>query len=121
MEDQLDTFTEAGFLNAQSIYSSGGHSKSYAVLTLDSALTQIIPEETVITGSDADGGVVTGEAYEEADVGAMTLKFRYAVGGSQETYTQCHVGGLVETLTVGCTFLLRRLCTSYYTTVSLYR
>lgn len=111
MEDQLDTFTEAGFLNAQSIYSSGGHSKSYAVLTLSSALTQTIPAETMITGSDAEGGVVTGEAYEEAAAGAMTLKFRYAVSSSQETYTQCHVGGLIETNTVGCTCILCSLHT----------
>jgi hypothetical protein len=102
MEDQLDTFTEAGFLNAQSIYSSGGHSKSYAVLTLSTPLTQTIPVETAITGSNENGSVVTGEAYEEAPAGATTLKFRYAVSSSQETYTECHVGGLTETNTVGC-------------------
>ena len=104
MENQLDTFNSAGFLNALNIYSSGGHSKSYAVLQLSAALTQDVPAETPITGTSEDSSVITGEAYEDAKTGATTLKFRYSVSSSQASYTECHVGGLTETKTVGCKY-----------------
>jgi hypothetical protein len=102
MEGQLDTYTDAGFTNAANIYRSGGHSKSYSTLQLLSTLTETIPEGTQITGSNDSGDVVTGEAYEEALSGTNILKFRYAVGSSQENYSQCQVGGLQETNTAGC-------------------
>lgn len=102
METQLDSYTDAGFAVARNIYTKGGHSKTYAVLTLSSALTSAVPEGTSITGSNADGDVVSGEAYEAVDVGSTTLKFRYSVGSSQATYSGCQVGGLQETNTAGC-------------------
>jgi hypothetical protein len=104
METQLDSYTDAGFAVARNIYTKGGHSKSYAVLTLLSALSTAVPEGTVITGSSAGGDIVAGEAYEDADVGSTTLKFRYSVGSSQATYSGCQVGGLQETNTAGCKF-----------------
>lgn len=102
METQLDSYTDAGFAVARNIYTKGGHSKTYAVLTLSSALTSAVPEGTSITGSNADGDVVSGEAYEAVDVGSTTLKFRYSVGSSQATYSGCQVGGLQETNIAGC-------------------
>ena len=107
MEDQLDTFTDPGFINAQKIYSNGGHSKSYAALTLSSPLTQLIPIETVITGTNEEGIVVNGEVYDDdAVVGATVLNIRYVVSASQASYTECHVGGLTVTNTVGCKCLV---------------
>jgi hypothetical protein len=103
MEEQLDTYTDAGFRNAANIYTNGGHSKSYAVLQLTSSLTETIQEGTLIQGSNDAGDVVTGEAYEDALSGTKTLKFRYVVGSSQENYSECQVGGLQDTNTAGCT------------------
>ena len=104
MEGQLDTFNAAGFMVAQQIYSSGGHSKSFAELTLASPLSDAIPSGTIITGTDAEGRTVTGEAHEDAAAASTTLKFRYAVSSSQATYSNCHVGGLIETNTDGCMY-----------------
>ena len=113
MEGQLDTFNAAGFMVAQQIYSSGGHSKSFAELTLASPLTDAIPSGTVITGTDAEGGTVPGEAYEDAAAASTTLKFRYDVSSSQATYSNCQVGGLIETNTDGCTYRFTWRSTRY--------
>lgn len=102
METQLDTFSESGFANAMNIYSEGGHSKSYAEVTLNAGLPSDVPEGTVISGSTEANAVVNGEPYEAATAGATTLKVRYAVSASQASYTECHVGGLVETKIDGC-------------------
>jgi hypothetical protein len=99
MEIELDTITEAGFDNARNIYEKGGHSKSYAVLSLNTALSSV-SEGTSITGSNDMGDVITGEAYVDAT--SSELQFRYGVSSNQESYSQCQVGGLSETNTVGC-------------------
>lgn len=104
METQLKLFNVTGFTNAQRIYSSGGHSNSYAKLTLGSPLSAAVPIGTAISGTDTGGDVVTGEAYEAAVAGATTLLFQYSVSSVQATYTECHVGGLVDTETDGCTY-----------------
>ena len=102
MEEQLDTATDAGFAVAQSVYTKGGHSKSFAVLQLKTALTQQISEGTTITGANEAGDVVTGVAYTDADTGATEIQFRYDVSSDQETYSTCQVGGLPTPNTVGC-------------------
>ena len=109
MEAQLDSYTDAGFAVAQNIYERGGHSKTFAVLNLEAPLGAAVSEGTVITGSNEGGDVVTGEAYADGAAGESVLKFRYAVGSSQATYSGCQVGGLLETNTAGCKFKRRGL------------
>jgi hypothetical protein len=102
MEIELDTITIAGFDNARNIYKEGGHSKSYAVLSLTTALSSSVSEGTSITGSNNMGDVVTGEAYVEATSGSRELQFRYGISSNQVSYSGCQVGGLSETNTAGC-------------------
>eukprot|EP00965_Chrysotila_dentata_P233647 6199712-Pleurochrysis_carterae.AAC.1 len=99
--DQAQTTFEA----AEKIYTFGGNSKSYAVLTLASSLPSYVAEGTNVNGIAENGNLVTGTVYENALAGALLLKIQYlvdstlAVGGGATT---CRVGGLVNKVTDGC-------------------
>lgn len=99
MEVQNGLFTSTGFSNGRKVYTSGGNSESFAVLTLTGSLTAAIPVGTVVAGLNSAGGAVTGVTYEDALSGTSTLKFRYNVGPD---ILPCAVGGLTVTNTTGC-------------------
>jgi len=52
METQLAVGTEEGFQNARNIYEQGGHSKSHAVITLDTPLSAALGKGDPISGTE---------------------------------------------------------------------
>ena len=102
MEDQLNLLTQAGFDKGKKIYEQGGNSKSFAVLTLSVALGVDAKNGTVVTGASTNGTVVSGKVYEDYVASSKILKVQYPTSDDQKTYSQCQVGGLVTTNTVGC-------------------
>eukprot|EP00965_Chrysotila_dentata_P207958 6184425-Pleurochrysis_carterae.AAC.1 len=101
LPDQAQTAFDA----AVSIYTLGGNSKSYAVLTLASQLTSEVPQGTEVYGFAANGARVNGTVYETASAGASSLEVQYIVGSTLAPgggATTCRVGGLVNRVTDGC-------------------
>jgi len=104
METQLAVGTEEGFQNAQNIYEQGGHSKSHAVITLDSPLTGALKKGDPISGTAEDSSNIVTKAYDDAAEGDSVIKIKYATTDDQATWVGCHVGALPETehKTTGC-------------------
>jgi hypothetical protein len=100
IEDLVSESTDESFAQAAAVYAEGAHSKSYAELTLLSALPYPVTTETEITATNIAGDTITGYPYEAADTGAMTLLFQYPTL-SNET-APCHVGASVEPNLFGC-------------------
>ena len=104
------------FANLIAIYEQGGHSKSYAALTLTEPLTSAIAKKTEFSRTRSfavDGSFLfTGKAYADADVyvGATELKLQYPAG-------HCQVGGLsaTERNLEGCEYLPAWIGISYLT------
>ena len=101
MEAQNGQINSTGFANGRKIYTSGGNSESFAVLSLSGSLTATIPVGIVVAGLNSAGGAVNGVTYEAALNGTSILKFRYNVGSD---ILPCAVGGLTITNTTGCKF-----------------
>jgi len=104
METQLAVGTEEGFQNAQNIYEQGGHSKSHAVITLDTGLSAALGKGDTISGIDVDGNAITASAYSGAAAGDKVIKIKYKTTDVQASWVGCHVGALPETehKTTGC-------------------
>ncbi|KAL3789110.1 hypothetical protein ACHAW5_004165 [Stephanodiscus triporus] len=102
IEEQLALHTTQSFTLAQKIYNEGGHSKSYAVLTLSSPLTSAVLKEAPVVGQTADGREVSLKSYEDYPSGADVIQAYYATTDVQESFMECQVGGLVTKNTVGC-------------------
>ena len=104
MEDQLGEYTDGGFQNAKRIYQEGGHSQSYAVLTLGTGLSSAVaPGDKVTGGVDATNGQpIVGQAWAEEGSGSTMLRVQYPTTDVQATWSNCVVGGLVGTVTDGC-------------------
>jgi len=105
MENELGELTASGFQNAKSIYREGGHSKSYAELTLTSPASlasSVTKGDAVIGGTDTTGAPVVGKAFADAPQGSSKLQVQYSTSTVQASYSDCQVGGLVDTVTTGC-------------------
>jgi hypothetical protein len=103
LEEQVAKGTNDSFQNALRIYNEGGHSKSYAQITLNSPLSADVPEETFIMGNNAEGIEVAGKAYESYTSGDQVIKVQYRTSDIQSSYVECQVGALVTSVnTVGC-------------------
>ena len=89
-----EALAEVHFTNARAFYTEGGHSKSYAEVTLSKALTQDIPQGTAVTGKTRDGNDTGGTLLEKANSGSKKLKIRYSISPIQEKYVRCQVGAL---------------------------
>jgi len=101
LETNLKIGTDDAYVSAKNIYTMGGNSKSYAVLTLAAALTVGVEKNVVITGSNADADVITGKAKSDAAIGDTTISFQYSTADTFPHVT-CKVGGLTEVLLDGC-------------------
>ena len=99
---QLSSYTDEGMEAARKIYEEGGHSKSYAEVTLSSATTADIAKDEAITGVDEAGSAVTGKAYADYPAGTTTLWVLYTVPDVQADNVLCKVGGLAEPILDGC-------------------
>mmetsp|Transcript_12624 Transcript_12624/g.27266 ORF Transcript_12624/g.27266 Transcript_12624/m.27266 type:complete len:523 (-) Transcript_12624:90-1658(-) len=102
MQAQLSLMTPDSFQQAQQIYNKGGHSKSYALITLTVGLASDIKKGEQILGKNAAGTQVNGKAAADYESGLQQIKVYYATTDVQESYMTCRVGALVDTMTDGC-------------------
>jgi len=96
--------TDTGYDNARKIYTEGGHSKSYASITVAAGLNRDIEKGDVIIGTNLDGDEVRGTAYDDYAKDVKVLKMTYNTSEDQATWVMCRVGGLQEAdrETTGC-------------------
>lgn len=66
------------------MYELGGFSKSYAVVTLNSALSNKLAEGTPISGKAVDGSTVTGTALGDYASGETVIEIEYDTSSRQE-------------------------------------
>lgn len=102
IQAQLASYSDEGLEAARKIYEDGGHSKSYAEVTLSSATTADIAKDEAITGVDDAGAEVTGKAYADYPAGTTTIWVLYTVPDVQADNVMCKVGGLPEPIMDGC-------------------
>lgn len=107
IEQQLALKTPAGLSAAQSVYSNGGHSKSYARVTLSAALGTDIAKGTKIEGFTSTGTHVTGQALAAFGATADVIEIQYSTKNNQDIYVDCQVGGLppADVNTAGCEYI----------------
>ncbi|KAL7545242.1 hypothetical protein ACHAWF_008593 [Thalassiosira exigua] len=96
IEVQLAVGTDESFSVARKIYEEGGHSKSYAQISLTTPLTADLKEGVVIYGKNADDNEVAGKAYKDYDSGSDVIRVQYSTTDLQESYVGCQVGGLLS-------------------------
>ncbi len=106
IEAQLAIGTPESFANARRIYEEGGHSKSYAELSIltQNGLPFPVAKGTLIVSKNVEGTEVAGKAYEDYVSGVKRIRVQYSTTDIQESYIErrCQVGGLIQTNTVGC-------------------
>jgi len=96
MESLLKVETDTSYANAKAVYEEGGNSKSYAVLTMDAALTKSIDKKTVIVGKNSAGVEIRGKTYAAAAAGEKTVKVQYDTSEEQVNWVLCRVGALQD-------------------------
>ena len=97
IEAQLALKTPESFENAQRIYKEGGHSKSYAQITLTGdGIASDLKKDDPVMGRNAEGNEVSGKAYEDHNAGSKVLKIAYSTTDIQSSYVGCQVGGLQD-------------------------
>lgn len=102
IEAQLAADTDGGMAAAMKIYTEGAFSKSYAEVTLDTALASTLPKGTEVVGKNTNGDEIRGSTLDEADGEDKIIRVQYATSGVQETYVGCQVGGNPEPVFTGC-------------------
>jgi len=107
METQLALKTDASFANARAIYEDGGHSKSYAAVSLAAPLSAGVSKSTTISGTTEDGGPVNGKAYADYAAGDTEIRVQYITSDIQDSHVGCQVGalslpGVDEAIVDGC-------------------
>ena len=91
IETALGIKTSTSFDNALTIYESGGHSKSYARLQLQSPLPARVKKGSDVKGKTAGGVTIHAKAYEEAEEGDQVIEVQYP---TDEEALPCFVGAL---------------------------
>lgn len=102
MEANLAAGTDDGRQAALAVYQKGAHSKSYAHVTLDTALTSAVSKGVAVVGKTANGDDVSGQVLKDAAAGDTELKVQYDTTTVQESYVTCQVGGSSAPVTDGC-------------------
>jgi len=102
MEEQLSVGSDGSFEKAWNIYSRGGHSRSTAILSLETPLTLGLRENTLVSGLTENGLSVTGKLFDNYPNGISTIEIQYTTTDSQESYVGCQVGGLPNPSLDGC-------------------
>jgi hypothetical protein len=85
--------TPVAYAEALSIYTEGGNSKSYSVLTVP-ALTSGVSVGVSVTATGEDGNLVSGTVYANAAQGSTQVSVLYDVSEVQVDHVRCRVGGL---------------------------
>jgi len=95
IEKQIKKGTADSFKIAQNIYENGGHSKSYAVLTLDNNLETVVnKKDAVKLVPQAGEPSIEGKAYAKAEAGTKTVLVQYSTSDTQDEWVKCRVGAL---------------------------
>jgi hypothetical protein len=81
------------FDRARLIYTKGGNSNSYSVLTVP-PLTSTIARGLSVEATGQDGEPVTGTVYIDAAQGNTQIAVLYDVSEVQTSHVRCRVGGL---------------------------
>ena len=102
LEAQLAAGTDDGRAAALAVYQKGAHSKSYAQVTLATALTSDITEGVAVVGKNANGDEISGTTMSSASAGSTELKIQYDTSSVQASYVTCQVGGSPSPVTDGC-------------------
>jgi hypothetical protein len=102
IEEQLALKTSQAFGLANKIYNEGGHSKSYAILTLSAPLTSDVLKGAAIVGKSSAGKEISCKAKDDYPSGSESIEAFYTTTDIQESYMGCQVGGLVTKNLVGC-------------------
>jgi hypothetical protein len=96
-QNLMETYlSSSAFDVARSIYEKGGHSKSYAEVTVTSqgGLPYAIAKDERVRGFTSDGRAVAGTALDSYGKGSSTFGFLYFVSDDQSNHVGCMVGGL---------------------------
>jgi hypothetical protein len=96
--------TEEGMTNAENVYKQGGHSKSYARITLVNPLANAALAGSEVVGQSVGGDDVQGTVMNEAEAGDTEIEVQYATTAIQDNYVTCQVGGLPEPNMEGCKY-----------------
>jgi hypothetical protein len=103
LETEVGRGTNESFQNALRIYTEGGHSKSYAQITLTPPLSADVAKGTSIMGKNEEGIEVAGKSYQDYTSGDQVIKVQYSTSDIQSSYVECQVGALVvDPNTEGC-------------------
>lgn len=92
--DELERESDEGFENAKAIYELGGHSKSYASITLGETPKGDVIGGTMFTGRDSVGEIVVAKSYLTQQTNVVDLLYETADDGFGGTYPECRVGAL---------------------------
>ena len=102
MELQLSALSGQSFQIARDIYTKGAYSKSVAMITLTTPVTQSIKKGAAVTGKNSDGSLVVGKVYDNYSSGTSTIGVQYKTIDIQKDYVNCQVGGLSKPNLQGC-------------------
>lgn len=102
IEEQLAAGTDESFGIAARVYQEGAHSKSFAQVTLGTALTSSLTKGTVIEGVTSGGSQVVGKALKDFASGATSIEIQYLTTDIQASYVGCQVGARPDPNLGGC-------------------
>jgi len=105
IEAQVAKLTESSFDLAKKVYMEGGHSKSYAKLTITNGVSADCGDKTLVSGIDNSGVEVVGKVYKSSTSPASEVWVQYQTNDVQASYVGCQVGALAATgdhKTSGC-------------------
>ncbi len=85
--------TQESFNSAKRVYEEGGHSKSYAKLTIEGNLPSLSNGQRY-AGETESGNTVYGRVYKSEKSPSNQVWLQYEVSDSQDNYVDCQVGGL---------------------------
>jgi hypothetical protein len=131
LEQQLAGGTDESFAIAKSIYTDGAFSKSFATVTLTTALMQPLNKGDEVIGATETGDEVNGKLLKDYPLGSPTIDVQYETNSIQSSYVGCQVGANPIPMAEGCkytfnpvaifallcllTFGLSRLCGEWHT------
>lgn len=99
----LNRDNSEGFKYAKSLYGSGGHSKSFALLSLDEPLSTIVPKDTEVSSiNSSDGNTIKGKVFKDARQHDTSIYVSYNNDDNDHS-NRCMVGaGGMDPVNDGC-------------------
>lgn len=104
LEKQLAHGTDESFATAKSIYTDGAFSKSFATVTLSSALSQPLNKGAQVIGKTESGDDVNGKLLKNYPVDSTVIDVQYETNSIQNSYVGCQVGANPSPNTERCKY-----------------